>query len=435
MNVSVFGMGYVGCVTASCLAKAGHRVIGVEVHPEKLEALRTGSVTFVEPGLSDVVAREVACGRLCATDDAMTAVQESSLSMICVGTPSLPSGELDPSALEHVCRQIGAALATKRDFHIVVVRSTVLPNVLDRCQTLIETAGNVKHEEQFALAVNPEFLREGSAIDDFEHPPFTVVGADRRHDAECVAHVYSHLDAPVHLTDRRTAVLVKYASNLFHATKIVFANEVGRLCKGLEIDSHRVMEIFCADTKLNVSAAYLRPGFAYGGSCLPKDLQAITAFARTHHISLPLVEHLHESNRRQIELGLQMILDSGKATVGFLGFSFKPNTDDLRQSPHVALVEALIGKGKQVRIFDPNIQFSRLLGANRRFIDNAVPHVVQLLADRLEDILDSCDCLVIANRDAQYARVLSMVRPDQVVVDLVHIVDGAVQGDYRGISW
>jgi GDP-mannose 6-dehydrogenase len=435
MNVSVFGMGYVGCVTAACLAKAGHRVMGVEVNPEKLDALRSGSVPFVEPGLSDVVAREVACGRLQSTADAMVAVQQSSLSMICVGTPSLPSGELDPSALEHVCRQIGAALAAKRDFHLVVVRSTVLPSALERCRTLIETAGNVKHAEQFALAVNPEFLREGSAIDDFEHPPFTIVGADRRQDAESVAQVYSHLEAPVFLTDPKTAQLVKYASNLFHATKIVFANEIGRLCKGLGVDSQRMMEIFCADTKLNVSAAYLRPGFAYGGSCLPKDLLAITAFARTNHISLPLVEHLQVSNRQQIELGLQMILDSGKSSVGFLGFSFKPNTDDLRQSPHVALVEALVGKGKQVRIFDPNIHFSRLIGANRRFIDSAVPHVVQLLVDRLEDVLDTCDCLVIANRDPQYARVPAMVRPDQTVVDLVHIVDDAGPGEYRGISW
>jgi GDP-mannose 6-dehydrogenase len=434
MNVSVFGMGYVGCVTAACLAKAGHRVIGVEIQPEKLDALRSGSVPFVEPGLNELVAREAASGRLRSTDDATAAVEQTSLSMICVGTPSLPSGEPDPSALEHVCRQIGVALSVKRAFHIVVVRSTMLPGALERCRALIDEAGNVTRE-QFAMAVNPEFLREGSAIDDFEQPPFTVIGADRRQDAECVARVYSHLDAQLYLTDPSTAQLVKYASNLFHATKIVFANEIGRLCKVLGIDSHRMMDIFCADTKLNVSAAYLRPGFAYGGSCLPKDLMAITAFARTNHLSLPLVEHLHESNRQQIDLGLQMILDSGKATVGFLGFSFKPNTDDLRQSPHVSLVEALIGKGKQVRIFDPYILFSRLMGANRRFIDNAVPHVVQLLVDRIEDVLDTCDCLVIANRDAQYARVPSLVRPDQVVVDLVHIGNGASPGDYRGLSW
>jgi GDP-mannose 6-dehydrogenase len=435
MNVSVFGMGYVGCVTAACLAKAGHRVIGVEVHPEKLEALRSGSVPFVEPGLSDVVEQQVASGRLRSTDDATEAVHQSFISMICVGTPSLPSGEVDPSALEHVCRQIGAAISTKRDSHMVVIRSTVLPNAVERCYKLIESTGKPKGEEQFALAVNPEFLREGSAIDDFEHPPFTIVGADRRRDAERVAHVYSHLDAPVFLTDARTAQLVKYTSNLFHATKIIFANEIGRLCKGMGVDSHKMMEIFCADGKLNVSAAYLRPGFAYGGSCLPKDLQAITAFARANHISMPLIEHLHESNRQQIDIGLQMILDSGKSIVGFLGFSFKPNTDDLRHSPHVALVEALIGKGKQVRIFDPNIHFSRLIGANRRFIDSAVPHVLQLMVDRLEDVLETCDCLVIANRDPHYARVLSKVRADQVVIDLVHIGDGAVPGGYRGMSW
>jgi GDP-mannose 6-dehydrogenase len=435
MKVSVFGMGYVGCVTAACLAKAGHEVIGVEVHPEKLAALRSGSVPFVEPGLSDLVARGVASGRLRTSDDAVAAVAQSSLSMICVGTPSLATGQLDPSALERVCQQIGAGLAAKRDFHVVVLRSTVLPGEWDRCSRLIAAAAAPRHEEDFALAVNPEFLREGSAIHDFEHPPFTIIGAIRQQDAECVAKLYSHVDAPLYLTDSKTAQMVKYASNLFHATKIVFANEIGRVCKEMGVDSHRMMEIFCADTKLNVSAAYLRPGFAYGGSCLPKDLHAITAFARTSHLSLPLVEHLDESNRQQIDLGLQMILNSGKSSVGFLGFSFKPNTDDLRQSPHVALVEALIGKGKQVRIFDPNIHFSRLLGANRRFIDDAVPHVVQLLVDRLEDVLEACDCVVIANRDPHYTRALSMIRRDQVVVDLVHISDGEIAGDYRGISW
>jgi GDP-mannose 6-dehydrogenase len=263
-----------------------------------------------------------------------------------------------------------------------------------------------------------------------------VVGAYRPEDADRVAALYDGVEAPIFRTDPGTAQMVKYASNLFHATKIIFANEIGRICKAASIDSHRVMEIFCEDTKLNVSPAYLRPGYAYGGSCLPKDLNAITAFARQSHISVPLMERLHESNRQQVELGVQAVLDTGKASVGVLGFSFKPNTDDLRESPHVALVEALIGKGKRVRVFDPYIQYSRLVGANRRFIDAAVPHVIDLLANSIDEVLESCDCVVIANRDPLFEPVLDRLREGQVVVDLVRIRNSARTADsYQGLAW
>ena len=435
MNVSVFGLGYVGSVTGACLAKAGHRVIGVELQPEKVAIINAGSAPFVEPGLSDLIAEQVKSGRLRATDNASEAIRTSEISLVCVGTPSLPTGQLDVAAIENVCRQIGRAIGEQQAPHTVVIRSTVLPGTLERFAALIaESSGDGGRGT--VVAVNPEFLREGSALNDFWHPPFTVIGAARSGDAEVIAELYRTVDAPLFLTDPATALMVKYASNLFHATKIVFANEVARIAKVLDVDSHRVMEIFCHDTKLNISPAYLRPGYAYGGSCLPKDLQAITALAREKHVAVPLLERLQESNRQQIELGVQAVLDTGKSTIGVLGFSFKPNTDDLRQSPHVALVETLIGKGKTVRIFDPNIRFGRLMGANRRFIDAAIPHVVEFLVDRIEDVLDTCECIVVANRDPSFAPVVDAVGDGQVIVDLVGITPSRPKGDrYRGLGW
>jgi len=434
MNISVFGLGYVGCVTGACLAKAGHRVIGVELQPEKVEIINAGTAPFVEPGLSDLIAEQVKCGGLRATGDAFEAIRESEISLVCVGTPSLPTGQLDVAAIENVCRQIGRAIGEKRALHTVVIRSTVLPGTLERFTALIgENSGD---GGRTIVAVNPEFLREGSALNDFWHPPFTVIGASQPGDAERIAALYRNIDAPIFITEPATALMVKYASNLFHATKIVFANEIARIAKVLDVDSQRVMEIFCHDTKLNISAAYLRPGYAYGGSCLPKDLQAITALAREKHVPVPLLERLQESNRQQIDLGVQAVLDTGKSRIGVLGFSFKPNTDDLRQSPHVALVETLIGKGKTVRIFDPNIRFGRLMGANRRFIDAAIPHVVEFLVDRIEDVLDTCDCIVVANRDPSFAPVVDAVRDGQVIIDLVGITPSRPKVDhYRGLGW
>jgi GDP-mannose 6-dehydrogenase len=436
MNVSVFGMGYVGCVTAACLAKIGHQVIGVELQREKVDTLNSGAAPFMEPGLTELIREQVDRGGLSATSDPNLAVQSADLSIICVGTPSLPSGQLDASAVESVCRQIGTALKQVTGFHTIVIRSTVLPGTLERCAVIVEEASGRTHGDGFALTFNPEFLREGTALNDFWQPAITVIGAYRREDGERVAGLYDGIDSPIFHTDPGTAQMVKYASNLFHATKIVFANEVGRICKAAGIDSHGVMEIFCRDTKLNVSAAYLRPGYAYGGSCLPKDLHAISAYAREKHVSVPLLERLHESNRQQVELGVQAVLDTGKQSVGVLGFSFKPNTDDLRESPHVALVEALIGKGKRVRVFDPYIQYSRLMGANRRFIDAAVPHVVDLFANSIDEVLETCDCVVVANRDPLFESALDRVRDGQIIIDLVKIRAAAVTGgSYRGLSW
>ena len=436
MDVSVFGMGYVGCVSACCLAAAGHRVIGVELNPEKVRILRGGQVPFLEPGLSELAAEQIAAGRLTATTDPAEGVAGSDVSLICVGTPSQPSGVVDLGSIESVCEQIAAALAAKDARHLVVIRSTVPPGTAERCAEQMAGVSGRRSPRDFAVLANPEFLREGSAVADFNDPPFTVIGAEQVEDARQVAELYKHLDAPLLLTDLPTAQMIKYACNLFHATKVVFANEIGRICKAFGVDSHAVMDLLCRDTKLNLSPYYLKPGFAFGGSCLPKDLRAILALARERHVDLPMLEAIDRSNRQQVELGLREVLATGKQRIGVLGLSFKPGTDDLRESPHVAILEALIGKGKDVRVYDRNIVVSRLIGANRRFIDQAIPHLVKLMVDSQDEILAACDCLIVGNRDAEYRDILTRVEPRHVIVDLVRI-DQHVRSreGYVGLSW
>ncbi len=435
MKLSVFGLGYVGAVTAACLAEAGNEIIGIERVREKVALFRTGRVPFVEPRLPDIIATQVSNGRLEVTEDACQGVLGSDASMICVGTPSLSTGQLDFTALDNVCTQIGQGIAGKSSRHLVVIRSTTLPGTAERCIQLIEQASSKKSGSDFAVLCNPEFMREGTALRDFQTPPFTVIGAEREEDARMIGGLYSHVEAPLFLTDLPTSQMVKYACNLFHALKVVFGNEIGRICRMAGVDGHRVMDIFCADSKLNLSAYYLRPGFAYGGSCLPKDLRAILAFARENHVAVPMLERLEDSNRLQIEQGIQLILDTGAQRIGILGFSFKPNTDDLRESPHVALVEALLGKGRKVCIYDPNINFARLIGANRLFIDRSIPHVVDLLSDNIEEVVANCKCLVIANRDAHFEQIRDRIKPEQVIVDLVGLSKGWTKAEqYRGLA-
>jgi len=435
-RVSIFGLGYVGCVSATNLAAAGNTVVGVELVPEKVESINSGSVPLFEPGLAELAAEQVAEKRLSATTDTTAGILATDISFICVGTPSLPSEKIDLSAIEAVCRDIGKAIAQKETRHVVIIRSTVLPGTCDRCVEVIAEASGKSCPEDFAVVSNPEFLREGTALKDYEHPPFTVVGATRPEDAKIVGDLYAHIDAPLFLTDLRTAETIKYACNLFHATKVCFANEIGRICKALEVDSHAVMEIFCADDKLNLSPYYLKPGYAFGGSCLPKDLRAIMALSREHHVALPMLERILESNRQQVELAIKTVLATEKEKIGMLGFSFKPNTDDLRESPHVALAEALIGRGKSLKIFDPHIQTSRLMGSNRKFIDEKIKHVSELMVTSLDEVIEHSECIVIGNKDAHYEGLLDRVRDDQIVIDLVRInKEQTSEGGYHGLSW
>lgn len=435
-TIALFGLGYVGCVSACCFAEAGHRVLGVEIVPEKVASINRGELPFIEPGLPELAKRVVQAGRLSATDDATAAVQAADISFICVGTPSAETGMPNFEHLYSVCASIGRALRERKSPHDVVIRSTVLPGTAERCAQIVAEASGLREGEGFHLVVNPEFLREGTALADYRKPPFTVVGAESPAAAERIASLYAGLPAPVFRIGRREAEMVKYSCNLFHAVKVVFGNEIGRLCKAADIDSHVVMDVFCHDDKLNLSAYYLKPGYAYGGSCLPKDLRAILGFARERHVSLPMLDHLPQSNREQLELGFKLVEQLAVRKVALFGFSFKPSTDDLRESPLVILSEMLIGKGYELRIFDPQVIVSNLLGANKGFLEKHLPHAAGLLTDQLDDLLEWAEVLVIGNRMREVDDVLSRARPEQYVVDLVRAAPRIeTRAQYHGLGW
>src|SRR5690242_12329690 len=364
MKISIFGIGYVGCVSAACLARAGHEVVGVDVNPTKVEIINSGASPIVEPGINELIGEVVKEGKLRATTDVAQAVASTEISLICVGTPSKPNGSLDLGHVRRVCEQIGQALASKSARHTIVVRSTMLPGSIETvAQPALESASGKKAGQDFGLGVNPEFLREGSSLKDFYAPPFTLIGTDDEQTGKTVSSLYSGIDAPVFITSMKTAEMVKYVCNCFHALKVSFGNEIGNICKALDLDSHEVMNVFCADTKLNLSSYYLKPGFAFGGSCLPKDLRAVTYKAKELDVEVPLLSAITSTNRLQIERALDMVLRTGKKRVGVLGFSFKAGTDDLRESPMVTLTETLLGKGLELVIYDRDVSLARLFGS------------------------------------------------------------------------
>jgi GDP-mannose 6-dehydrogenase len=438
MRVSIFGLGYVGAVSAACLAKEGHTVIGVDVDPHKLDLIRQGKAPIVEANLEPYLQQAVESGRLTVTDDPIDAVHNSEISLLCVGTPSQENGDLRTDYLERVARQIGEALITKQAYHIVVIRSTILPGTAEEVVLpILEEASGKRVNEHFGLAVNPEFLREGTAIADFYDPPFTVVGALRPEDAEKVASLYESVKAQLFLVSIRTAEMIKYACNAFHALKITFANELGMLCKAEGIDSHEVMRVFCADTKLNISCKYLTPGFAFGGSCLPKDLRALTYRARANDLELPTLEAILPSNRRQIEEVAKQIVRLRKRKVGLFGLSFKPGTDDLRESPLVELAEQLIGKGYRLLIHDPNVSYAALYGSNKAYIEREIPHIREILREDAREVVQHAEVLVIGHLDpAAREVILAEHRESQVVVDLARaLTPEALRGRYVGLYW
>jgi GDP-mannose 6-dehydrogenase len=418
MRVSVFGLGYVGCVTAACLARAGHRVVGVDINPDKVAMINSGSSPLVEPGLGALLAEVRAGGQLRATTSAEEAVSESELALICVGTPSRDNGQLDVEAVRRVAEQIGHCLRREPKAYTVVLRSTVLPGTTESILVAALRGADDPGLENLAVAVNPEFLREGSALRDFAQPPLTLAGADTPHAVSVLRELYAEVAAPFVATSIRSAEMAKYVSNAFHALKITFANEIGDLCETLGADVDEVMRAFLMDRKLNISEAYLRPGFAFGGSCLPKDLRALTYAARTADLALPLLSQILPSNDRQIQRGVGRVLATRRRRVGVLGLAFKSGTDDLRESPMVLLVETLIGKGCDVRILDRSVSIARLGGANRRYIEEEIPHISSLMCDSPEDLLTHAEVLVVANVDEQARQVLAAARPDQLVVDL-----------------
>ena len=437
MRLSIFGLGYVGAVSAGCLARDGHEVIGVDPTPTKVELINEGKTPIIEPELDEIIGTAVREGRLMATDDVTKAIQGSDLSFICVGTPGQLNGNVDLRHVRHVCEQIGAALWDKTDFHIVVVRSTMLPGSIRNVVIPgLEYRSGKTAGEEFGVCINPEFLREGSAVHDFYHPSRTLIGETDRRSGDMLAQLYEGVDAPLIRTDLETAEMVKYTDNVWHALKVSFANEIGNLCKQLGIDGHRVMEIFCQDTKLNLSPYYLKPGFAFGGSCLPKDVRALTYKARSLDLNLPVLDAILLSNEQQIQRGIRMILDKGNKRVGVLGFSFKEGTDDLRESPVVEVTERLIGKGHEIRIYDRNVKLASLVGANRDYILNRIPHISKLMVDSVEDVMSFAETIVIGTAAEEFRSVLTKLRPGQVIVDLVRIIDQqSIPDRYDGICW
>jgi GDP-mannose 6-dehydrogenase len=438
MRVSVFGLGYVGSVSAASFAADGHDVIGVDVNAGKVAAINAGTSPIVEPGLDELLASAAAQGRLRATADTAEAVAGSEVSLICVGTPSRRNGSLELTYLERVCREIGAALRQKPDYHVVVVRSTVLPGTTHELviPTLERESGKT-YGDGFGVSVNPEFLREGTALKDFRKPPLTLVGHNHAADASGTIALYQAIDAPLVSTSIRVAEMMKYTSNAWHALKVCFANEIGNVCKRLDVDSHEVMDIFCRDEKLNLSAYYLKPGFAFGGSCLPKDVRALQYRAKELDVELPVIQSILPSNRLQIERAFDEVMETGRRRIGLLGFSFKAGTDDLRESPMVILAEALLGKGLQLRIFDRNVSMARLVGANREYIEQQIPHLSSLLRDSIDEVVSASEVIVIGNRSAEFAAAIERCRADQVILDLVRLpVQGAMlEAEYRGLCW
>lgn len=437
MNISIFGLGYVGSVSAACLAKDGHNIIGVDAIQTKVDLINNGKNPIIEEHIAELIEKAVQSGQLRATTNPFDAIINSELSFICVGTPSQLNGNLDFKYIRRVCERIGEALIQKSKRHIVVIRSTILPGTMRNVVIpILEDFSGKRAGEDFGVCNNPEFLREGTAVHDYYHPPKIVIGEVDKQSGNILASLYEALDAPLIRTDLETAEMVKYIDNVWHALKIGFANEIGNLSKSLGIDGHSLMDIFCKDTKLNISSSYLKPGFAFGGSCLPKDLRAIIYRARNLDLNLPILNAILPSNVLQIERSLRMIMEKDNKKVGVLGFSFKAGTDDVRESPMVEVIERLLGKGYDICIYDRNVKLASLVGANRDYLLNRIPHISSLMVESIDDVLSHADTLVIGNNDIEFSGILNRIKNGQVVVDLVRIVEKMTDKElYDGICW
>jgi GDP-mannose 6-dehydrogenase len=439
LSISVFGLGYVGSVTAACWARAGHKVTGVDINSRKVEMLSSGHSPVLEPGICELVAEGHQGSRLHATTDAVAAVQGSDISFVCVGTPGLRNGKLDLSHIERVAREIGGALKQKNAHHVIALRSTVLPGTTESLFIpILESTSGRRSGEDFSVCYNPEFMREGTGVSDFLDPPYTILGAKNPGHSSILRNLYESLPGPKLETAIPVAEMVKYASNAFHAVKVGFANEMGTLCKNLGVDTDAVTKIFASDTRLNISTAYLSPGFAFGGSCLPKDLRALIYRARELDLSLPLLEALMPGNAEHINRVADIVLRAAKRRVSLLGLSFKAGTDDLRESPQVQLVKRLLGEGCQLSIWDPDVSLGRLAGANRRYIEEVIPHIASLLSAELEQVVRNAEIVIIGSKSANKERLSQCLRPDQIVIDLVNLDTSRRPnevGRYEGVCW
>lgn len=438
MRISIFGLGYVGAVSLACLARDGHEVTGVDIDANKLDLIKSGKSPIVETGILDLMQDVVDSGRVSVTNEAQAAIDSTDLSFVCVGTPSRGNGSQNLDALTRLSEELGEALKTKQDPHTVVIRSTVQPGTVEEVVIpILERQSGKRAGTDFSVAFQPEFLREGSSVKDYDNPPMTVVGVHDDAAADQLETLFGHLPCKFIRTGIRTAETLKYACNAFHALKVSFANEIGRICQALGSDSLEVMALLCEDHQLNVSKAYLRPGFAFGGSCLPKDLRALLYLARSNDVDVPMLSELLPSNRIHVEHAADMILSRGVRDIGIVGLSFKSGTDDLRESPLVDLVERLIGKGMNLRIYDPEVRMSRLIGANKRYIEDVVPHIGTLLCDSVEEALADADVVIIGLSDEDViAALYRHGRENQFFLDLVGIPEPSrLKGEYRGVCW
>ena len=438
MNISIFGLGYVGAVSLACLARDGHKVVGVDVDAAKLALIAEGKTPVVEEGMVELMANVMKSGRVSVTTDVDQAVLGSELSLICVGTPSAPNGSQDLSAMLKLAHDLGRAMRGKTGGHVFVFRSTLVPGTVeDLLRPIMEQESGKRDGEGFHVCFQPEFLREGTSIRDYDRPPFTIVGANSEHALEKLNALFGHLPCKIHATSIRAAEMVKYCCNNFHALKITFANETARLCEALGVDAFEVMNLVCGDTQLNISPAYLKPGFAFGGSCLPKDLRATMYLAKSRDVELPMLGHVLQSNRVHAEHAIAKVLASGRRRVGMIGLSFKTGTDDLRESPLVHMAEQFIGKGLNLLVYDPEVHLSRLLGANRRFIEQHVPHIGSLMRENIEAVIGESEVLVVGLSDKKSFEALARhVRADQIVFDLVNLPQReALRGKVIGLCW
>ena len=438
MRISIFGLGYVGAVSLACLSRDGHDVVGVDIDQTKLGLIMAGKTPVVEEGMVALMAQVAASGKVSVTTDAQKAVLETEMSLVCVGTPSAANGSQDQSAILRLAEEIGLAIAKKDKPHVVVFRSTLVPGTVeDVLRPIIEAKSGKKDGEGFFLCFQPEFLREGSSIKDYDKPPFTIVGANHDVPVERLRALFGHLPCKLIKTSVRSAEMMKYCCNNFHALKITFANETARLCDALGVDAFEVMDLVCQDTQLNISRAYLKPGFAFGGSCLPKDLRATSYLAKIHDLEIPMLSSILPSNRHHLDMAIDKVLATGKRKIGFIGLSFKTGTDDLRESPLVTLAEQLIGKGMSLSIYDPEVHLAQLLGANRSFIERHLPHIGKMLRPEIQDVIDESEVLVVGLTGQLIFDVLAVTcRADQTVIDLVNLPNAAdIPAKVQGLCW
>ncbi len=436
MKISIFGLGYVGCVSLGCLAKNGHHVIGVDVSTTKVAQINNGLSTIIEKDIDTIIKEQHEAGNISATTDFEKAILQTEISVIAVGTPSTPHGHLNLEYIYKVAENFGKVLKHKNEFHIIAIRSTVMPGTADRFATIIEEKSGKLRNIDFAMVSNPEFLREGTAVYDYFNPPLTLLGAAHEEAAQKLASLYSHLPAEIIITDIRVAEIMKYINNTFHALKVSFANEVGNICSELDIDSHKVMEIFCKDKTLNISPYYLKPGFAYGGSCLPKDLKGLQTLAHDLYVKTPVINSIHKTNEVQIQRAIEIIIEQKKKKLGFLGLSFKAGTDDLRNSPAVTVIESLLGKGYEVCIYDKNVQVSHLTGTNKEYIDAHIPHLSKLMVTDIDEILNKSEVIIINNKEREYADIFTNWSGHAKIIDMVRIESILTKiATYQGINW